>query len=212
MEDKETKLRIQEKAIELFFRHGIRAITMDEIASQMSISKKTIYQYFKDKDALVDAVIQKEIKRDEKECCECTAAAENAIHESFLALNMVQQTLNTMNPLIMYDLERCHPKAYKRLKNHKSTFMLDKEKENLLWGIEEGLYREDLNIDIVTRMRIESIFMGFNPDIFSHHKYSISLIQQQIFFLFLRGIASTKGQKLIDKYAKQHLENNLLHD
>ncbi len=90
--------------------------------------------------------------------------------------------------------------------------MLDKEKENLLWGIEEGLYREDLNIDIVTRMRIESIFMGFNPDIFSHHKYSISLIQQQIFFLFLRGIASTKGQKLIDKYAKQHLENNLLHD
>ncbi len=212
MKNKEIKLRIQEKAVELFFRHGIRSITMDEIARQMRISKKTIYQYFEHKDALVDAVIQKEIKRDEKQCCECTTAAENAMHESFLALNMVQQLLNTMHPLIMYDLERYHPQAYKRLKNHKSTFMLGKEKENLLCGIEEGLYREDLNIDLIARMRIATIFIGFNPDVFSHHTYSIRLIQQQVFFLFLRGIASATGQKLMDKYAKQQLKNNLFHD
>lgn len=206
MKGKETQSRIQEKAIKLFFLHGVKSITMDEIASQMGISKKTIYQHFEDKDALVNAVIQKEIKRDEKECYECTAAAENAIHELFLALNMAQEMLSTMNPLIMYDLERYHPKAYKQLKNHKSMFMLNKEKENLIRGVKEGLYRKDLDMDIMARIRIENIFMGFNRDIFSNYECSVSFIQQQIFFLFLRGIASAKGQKLIDKYAKQHLK------
>lgn len=199
----EAKQDIQQKALELFFRHGIRSITMDEIANQAGVSKKTIYQYFTNKDDLVEAVIYKELKKDEQECNHYKQKAENAIQEGFLALDMVQDMLKSMNPLIIYDLQHYHPKAYKKFKDHKNMFMVNAKKENLLRGIKEKLYREDINVDILARASIEIIFMGFDPDIFSHNKHSLNIIQRELFYFFLYGIASTKGCKLIEKYKKQ---------
>ena len=79
----EHKERILEKATDLFMRYGIRSITMDEIAAQLGISKKTIYQFFTDKDAMVEAVVNEETKRNEEDCRQFSAAAENAVHEIF---------------------------------------------------------------------------------------------------------------------------------
>jgi len=201
------KDHIQNEAIGLFFRHGIRSITMDEIASQAGVSKKTIYQWFVDKDELVEAVINKELKKDEQECHQCRKEAKNAIHECFLALDMVQDMLKTMNPLIIYDLQRYYPRVYKKFKDHKNTFMVNIKKDNLIRGIKEDLYRSDIQADIVARAALENVFMGFDPDVFSHNKYSLNVIQQELFYFFLYGIASTKGHKMIYEYRKQRLKN-----
>src|SRR5664279_3582554 len=104
----EHKERILEKATELFLRYGIRSITMDEIAAQLGISKKTIYQFFTDKDAMVEAVVEVEMKRNEENYRGFQSIAENAVHENFLAMDGLQEMLKGMNPQLIHDLEKHH--------------------------------------------------------------------------------------------------------
>lgn len=195
--------RIVEKAQELFFRYGLKSITMDDIASNLGASKKTIYQYFKDKDSLVDAVVQREIEQDMQECGRIAVSCENAVHEVFKAFDMLQEMLTTMNPSIIFEMQKYHPEAYKKMNAHKNKFFVNIIKENLIRGIAEGNYREDLNIDILSRYRIESVFLGFNPEIFMQGKFTLVEVEMELMEHFLYGICTPKGQKLIHKYKKQ---------
>ncbi|MBS1596812.1 MAG: TetR/AcrR family transcriptional regulator [Bacteroidetes bacterium] len=196
----EVKERILEKAADLFMRYGIRSITMDEIAAQLAISKKTIYQFFTDKDEIVEAVVTEEINKNEDECERFKQFSDDALHEIFLAMDKMEEMMNSMNPLIMYDLEKHHPKSFKRFKNHKYQFMYSVIKANLERGILEENYRSDLNVDVVTRHRIESAFMSFNQDVFPHNKYKISELCYELAVLYLYSITTSKGKKLIEKY------------
>lgn len=110
----EIKERIKQKADELFMRYGIKSITMDEIANQLGISKKTIYQEFGDKDELVDEVISDILSGNQKRCIQDRAIATNAIHEVFLAMEMIQEMFENMNPTILYDMERNHPATFQK--------------------------------------------------------------------------------------------------
>jgi len=195
--------RILLKATELYFRYGIRSVTMDEIAGQCGISKKTIYQFFEDKDALVSAVMDKVIDKTEGECVMDQQKSDNAIHEVFLALEMVQEMFSNMNPTILFDLQKHHPKAFDRLEQHKSKFFLSVLKSNIQRGKAEGLYREGLNEDIIARMRLETSFLPFNPDVFPKGKYSLSYVEQELTEHFVYGMATTKGQKMIQKYIQE---------
>jgi AcrR family transcriptional regulator len=204
----EMKERILEKANELFMRYGIRSITMDEIAAQLGISKKTIYQFYADKDQIVEAVVGQEIKRNEQECVHFRSDSENAVQEIFMAVLETEEMLKGMNPLIMYDLEKHHPKSYKKFKDHKQQFLFSAIKANLQRGKTEELYRPELNIDIVARHRIESVFMAFNPDVFPHSRYKMSEVLTEIAYLFLFGITTPKGRKMIEKYMQKNVQQN----
>jgi len=207
----DNKERILEKATDLFMRYGIRSITMDEIAAQLGISKKTIYQYFTDKDAMVEAVVNDEMTTNEDDCRGYSKEAENAVHEIFLAMDGMQEMMKTMNPQLMYDLEKHHPIAYKRLKQYKYQFLFTVVKENLDRGSAEGIYRTGLNIDLVTRHRIESAFMPFNPEAFPPNKYPMNQTCQELAILFLYSICNEKGKKLIEKYLSER-QKTILHE
>ncbi len=196
----EVKQRILEKATDLFMRYGIRSITMDEIAAQLAISKKTIYQFFTDKDEIVEAVVNQEIGKNEEECEHFKQNSENALHEIFLAVDEMEKMMKSMNPLIMYDLEKHHPRSYKKFRNHKYQYMYTMVKNNLERGIQEENYRADLNVDIVARHRIESAFMSFNQDVFPHNRYKISELCFELVMLYLYSITTSKGKKIIEKY------------
>ena len=152
----EVKERILLKAADLYMRYGIRSITMDEIATQLGISKKTIYQFFTDKDDMVMAVIDQEIQKNETDCIQFRDHSENAVHQIFLALESLEEMLKYTNPLMLYDLEKHHPRSYKKLKEYKYQFLYQMIAENLQWGMTEGLYRSDIQRDIVSKARIES--------------------------------------------------------
>ncbi len=199
----EVKERILIKAADLFMRYGIRSITMDEIASQLGISKKTIYQFFTDKDDMVSAVIDLEIKRNEKECIQFKNDAVDAVHENFLALEDLDEMLKYMNPLMLYDLEKHHPRAFLKLKEYKYQFLYQAILDNLRRGIHEGVYRTDIQLDIVAKNRIESAFLVFNPDLFPHTRYKMSEVNFELAMLFLHGITIAKGKKLIEKYTNE---------
>lgn len=202
-EKTESKDRILEKAADLFMRYGIRSITMDEIAAQLGISKKTIYQFFTDKDEMVEAVVDEEMKENENACREFKVNAEDAVQEIFLAMEDMQEMLKTMNPQLIYDLEKHHPGAYRRLKQYKYHFLYTMIRENLERGIKEEIYRSGLNLDITTRHRIETAFMIFNQDAFPQNKFPMNQTCQELALLYLHSIINSRGKKLIDKYLNE---------
>jgi AcrR family transcriptional regulator len=202
----EVKERILTKAADLFSRYGIRSITMDEIASQLGISKKTIYQFFTDKDDMVSAVIDQEIARNEMDCNLFRQEAADAVQQVFLALESLDEMLKYTNPLMLYDLEKHHPRAFQKLREYKYRFLYQILMDNIQWGMDTDVYRSDLQKDIVAKWRIESAFLVFNPDVFPHSRYKISEVNYELAMLFLHGVVAPKGKKLIEIYTAERTQ------
>jgi TetR/AcrR family transcriptional regulator, cholesterol catabolism regulator len=199
----EIKERIVTKAHEQFNRYGIRSVSMDDIAAELGMSKKTLYQYFADKDELVDACFGNVMTHHRMQCQADQQRAENAIHELFLAFDMTQQTFVNMNPSVLYDMKKYHPAAYKKFHEFKYGFLYKVIVHNLEKGVKDELYRPDIDVDVMARLRIESVMLPFDADVFPNNRTHLIHIEQQLFDHFLYGLATTKGQKLIQKYKMQ---------
>ncbi|MEO8413786.1 MAG: TetR/AcrR family transcriptional regulator [Ginsengibacter sp.] len=201
----EVKERIKQKADELYRRYGIKSVTMDEIANQLGVSKKTIYHSFSDKNELVDEVIV-DMLRFNKDCCQSYKTnSHNAVDEIFQALDMLQVIFDNMNPSILFDIERNYPATYKKFKEYKYKYLFELVKDNIERGIREELYRPEINIDIVAKVRLETMMLPFDEQLFPKNKFSMVMLHQQLIEYFLFGIASMKGYKLILKYQKERL-------
>ena len=118
----EVKERILIKADELFMQYGIRSISMDDIATQLGMSKKTIYQFFVDKDELVDAVVDTRLKKMQNDCTTSGKEAQDAIHEIFIMMDRVIDQFINMNPMLLYDLEKFHFNRFKNFWSIKTSF------------------------------------------------------------------------------------------
>lgn len=199
----EIKDRILIKAEELFMRYGIRSVSMDDIANGLGMSKKTLYQYFADKDELVEGVVNDHIGSIEKDCTHCKHQAKDAIHEIFLTMEHIMEEFNNMNPVLLFDLEKFHFKAYRRFKDYKEKFLLQMVRNNIEWGIKEELYRPDLNVDILSKYRIESIMIPFNVAVFPPGKYKLVETAAVMIENFTYGLVTIKGHKLFQKYYEQ---------
>jgi AcrR family transcriptional regulator len=204
----EMRDRILEKATELFMRYGIRSVSMDDIATQLGISKKTIYQSFADKDELVDAMIDGDIRQMQHECDRCQRQSGNAIEEIFLTMDMIQGHLQNMNPMLLYDLQKFHFRSFQRFMAHKNSYLLDIIRQNMEKGIVEGLYRKNLNTDILSRFRLESLMIPFNMDQFPPAKFNLVEVMRIILEHFLFGLASEKGYQMILKYQKEQFKTS----
>ncbi len=204
----DTKERILHKANDLYMRYGIRSVTMDEIALQCGVSKKTIYQFFADKDELVDAVVEEKILYTEGACAIDSASAANAVEEIFKTIDMLEEVFKNMNPSVVFDLQKYHNDAFMKMEKHKSEFVYNMVKSNLERGIEEGLYREDINTEILSRYRIESMMLPFNPEFYAKTKNSLLDVETEILLHYLFGIANPKGYKLILKYQQERTKKS----
>jgi AcrR family transcriptional regulator len=198
----DTAIRIFQQAHLLFMQYGLKSVSMDDIANKMGISKKTIYQFYADKEALVAEVVKQITSENQFQCDNDIINSENAIHEIILAMEQMSKLFETMNPSILFDLHKYYPQAFKLFHTHKNDYVYGKIKENIIRGIKEGLYREDLNVEIVSRYRVESIVIAFNPEFQSSVKSSLVSIAQELSTFFLYGVVNEKGYKLINKYSK----------
>lgn len=196
----EVKDRIRQKAHDLFMQYGVRSVTMDEIAAALGISKKTLYQFYADKDELVEAVVVDIIEFNQNCCIRDRQSAKDAIHEVFLAIEMMQEMFRDMNPSILYELQKYHSRAFEKFLQHKHTFMYKVFVENIERGIKEELFRSDVNIEVLVKIRLETIMLAFNQAIFPKSKYRLIDIETELTEHYLFGLSTVKGHKLIEKY------------
>jgi AcrR family transcriptional regulator len=199
------KERILEKSQEMFFRYGIKTVTMDDIARELGISKKTIYLHFSDKDAIVNEVVKAHFEEERHDSEKMQAEAPDPIAEVVMGSEMMRQMLTGMNPSMFLDLKRYYPAAWQLFIEFKNGFILDLIRKNLIKGIKTGLYRTDLNVEVLARLRNEEVEMGFDPQIFPNNKFNILETQLALLDHFLRGIMTAEGLKLYEKYLKNPL-------
>ncbi|SDD13409.1 TetR/AcrR family transcriptional regulator [Niabella drilacis] len=209
MEDEnENKSHIRNQALQLFMQYGARSVSMDDIASAVGSSKKTIYQYYTDKDQLVGDAIEQVLIDNGTHCRTFHQISDNAIQEGFLAIGQTSELFRNMNPVLIHDLKKYHPRAYKRFVDYKNEFLYEIIVENIKRGIAEGLYRDDFNIDIIAQFRVGSIDVMFMPEFYGRLQEGLFQVQLELFYFFLHGMATAKGQKLIEKYKKHKPKNN----
>jgi AcrR family transcriptional regulator len=197
------KERIQQKAEELFKRYGIRSVTMDEIATQLGISKKTIYQFYSDKDALVEDIFKSITDHNKQRCLQMKASAENAIHQQYLSSDAAQEIFATMNSSVLFDLNRFYPNVFAEFEKHKKQFLFKLLKENILRGIKEGLFRKDVDVDIITWMQLEMVSGIFRNEQIINGKTTATHFEKELKDFFLHGLCTEKGLGFISKYKQQ---------
>ena len=192
------------EADSLFSKYGFKSVTMDDIAKQLGISKRTIYQHFSDKDELINVLIDGKLDMYEDELKAYAEEGVNAVQEVFLGIAHIDEWLNTMNAKLFYDLQKYHHAAWLKFKNFKENSLAMGIVENIKRGMQEGVYRRNLNVDVLTQLRLEQGNIIFN----ALHKYTSTEVWIEITQHFLYGICSLKGKVLIEQYKKQLKTNN----
>lgn len=185
---------------ELFFRFGVRSVTMDDIAKHIGMSKKTIYQCYTDKDEMVFMLMQKQVKHHEITFGGIQKNAANVIEEVFAIMKEISSYLSRINPLLMYELQKYYPKAWSLFKGLKENFIQKMVETSINNGKEQGIVRQDINTKILARLRMEEVEMAFNPVVYPPDKFNHVEVQMALTEHFLYGICTLKGHKLINKY------------
>ncbi|MBK6634242.1 MAG: TetR/AcrR family transcriptional regulator [Chitinophagaceae bacterium] len=207
MTESDTKQRIRKAAHDLVIQYSIRSVSMDDIAANLGMSKKTIYQYFKDKDELVEAVVDDVIDTNQCICNTDREKADNAVHEIFLVMDMRVEMFKTMNPSILFDMQKYHQAAFMKFQKHRNEYLYNVCRQNLERGIREELFRPEINVEIMARYRVETMLTAFNPDFQRYLKKSLLEIEEEIIIHYLFGLVTLKGYKLVLKYMEQKKKN-----
>jgi len=198
------KQKILQTASKLFLSLGFKSVTMDDIAEKMAISKKTIYEYYQNKTALVKAtthfVFEQIHQKIDSICCEdCDTSP---IHTLFHINNFMVKHLQEDNAP-EYQLKKYYPKIAASLTEKKFTLMTEGITENLEKGIEQGLYRSDIDAPVIARIYYSSISTIKNSDIFPADTYKISQVMHTFLCYHIRAIATPKGNLELENYLKE---------
>ena len=202
----EVKDKILEVSLNLFFKYGIKAITMDDIAKEMGISKKTIYRFFKEKDDIVNQLSEAELKKNQLMMEELGKQAKDPIHEMILISTHMQKIFADINPVFFYDLHKQFSQALNDFTKFKRECMFDNLKRNINKGIELGLYRSDLDINFTAQYRVLQMDMFMGRANVEFENISFLKSHQLIMDIFMHGISTVKGHKLINKYKNKNEE------
>ncbi len=198
------------KIFELYLKYGIKSITMDEVARQLGISKKTLYQHFKDKVDLVEQTMMYTIEKHTKNIKKLQLGKMNAIEE-LLAINKYLNKVieKEHNPSIDFDLQKYYLDIFKKFHEYRRKVTYESLIKNLEKGKKDGMYRANLNVEIIAAIhmaRVESQMQG-NATLFK--KFSHQEIYNEIFTYHIRGICSRKGIDFYENKLKENINQNL---
>jgi TetR/AcrR family transcriptional regulator, cholesterol catabolism regulator len=196
----EQKLAIIKSAFKQFKQFGFKSVTVDDVARDAGISKKTLYELFVDKDELVYDCVKYMIDCHQCQFDEAMNAKHNAIEQLIRIISIMEEMIQGMNIVAFMDLKRYYPKAFDYMEQHRQETMLTDITNNLKQGIEEGLYRENIEVKIISRFRMETAMMIFHSAMYSGTKHDMVKVNHELFAHYMYGIATVKGHKLIDKY------------
>ncbi len=199
------KEKILSESEKLLWKFGVRTITMDDIARRLGISKKTIYQHFTDKEDIVYQVFNHHIGNEMCEVEKLMEIAANPVEEMLLVSDMMRKHADAVNPSLLVDVQRYYPKAWAAFLEHKENRIIKDITASLKRGVEQGLYRTDIDVEIMARLRVELIQLGFDDRVFPHTT-DVMALQEQLLHHFVRGILTDAGfiayNQSIDKLKK----------
>jgi AcrR family transcriptional regulator len=191
--------RILSESTRLFKKNGIRSVSMDDIYKELGMSKKTIYQYFANKTELVEKVLAYMHEKERIPCIGEDTTNMNAIDILLAVSRNVSVQLKDMNPINAYELQKYYPAIYREFIIRKRDHVFEQVKQNFTQGIAEGIYRNDLDIDLVARLYIQKLVDVHDPEFLSSTNFGFEKVFQVMFDNHIRGIANAVGLAYYEK-------------
>lgn len=201
------KEQILNKATDMFLTLGFKSVTMDDIANEMGISKKTIYQHFSNKDSLVKAVTTNLFEDISCGIDQIILANKNPIEELFAIKDFVLKNLKDENTLPIYQLHKYYPRIHKSLMLKQFDKMGSCVVENLEKGIGLGLFREEINKEYISRFYFSGMNSIKDVELFNPEVFSLKDLQNHYLEYHLRGICTLKGIEQLETIIKNQINN-----
>jgi AcrR family transcriptional regulator len=185
--------KVLHAAERLFMRFGVRSVSMDDVARETSISKKTLYQCFRDKDDLVRRTLSTHLDAVEEKIESVMASIQDPIAQLEAIAAFVLEHNKEINPSLLYDLRKYYPDSFHLFSRSREQVFRKQVRQNLESGIALGLYRTDLNIEIVTSLYLGNVSNLLNPEVFPDREPSFEARYRELIRYHLYGVASAKG-------------------
>jgi AcrR family transcriptional regulator len=194
--------RILETALRMFRAIGIKNVTMFDIARECGISKKTVYEHFTDKAELIQSGIRTLLDTLQEQMTAARNESADAIDEVMRITRNIETRARSMNPVMMYEVQKYHPEAAQAIEQFKRDGVRRHIRENIERGIAEGLFRSNIHIDIIARMRQLQLESAFDPLQYPATEFELHEVMQEVTANYIMGIATLKGQELAARYLK----------
>jgi AcrR family transcriptional regulator len=201
----ELKDRIVNRALELFMKYGIRSVTMDQVSGQLGISKRTLYETFRDKNELLRECIGHLSRSKSLEARQMVRDSENVIKTIYSLARKGEELKQKINPLFFEDMWKYYPELHKEV-TKESRYRDTTLTLNLLKnGISDGIFKEGLDVDLVNTFFHQVMNIIMNEELFPRDTYAHADIFRNIIMPYLEGISTLKGKKEIEKYFKNEI-------
>ena len=183
----------------LYMRMGVKSVNMDEVATNLGISKKTLYVYFDNKQDLVNHCFQKHYDLVSEMINTSAAQFENAIDELFAIDESCSIIMKQTNPYLLGELKRYYPNTWALIEQLKQKVLFNIMKKNLNKGIKQEIYRKEIDVDIIAMLMINRIDTLINEEVFPLTQYDFRKLLTEIRIYHLRGIATLKGINYLEQ-------------
>ncbi len=200
----DNRQKIIEHASELFRTYGIRAVTMDMLAGSMGISKRTIYEVFHDKNDLLQGVLRWMGCRQKEMMKNVMDNSENVIEATFKMLDNMRKHFHNMSPAFQLDMRKYHVDLIRRMGDAKELPYYRNNVDYIRRGIDEGVFRDDIDVEIINKTLFEVIKMSSDRELFPPDDFNGDEVFRNTYLTFLRGISTRKGLDLIEYYEKNY--------
>ena len=181
---------------------------MDEVARAASMSKKTLYQYFDNKDGLVSEVALHHFEQETGEFLEIEKVSKDAIDEILLVSQCLRKHVFRMNPSLLYDMKKYHGTAWDSYLKFKHATIRGHIQQNIERGQKEGFFRKEIDAKVLSTFRIEGMQLVFDPTIFPREEYDFAMVQLQILDHFIHGLLTDEGRKKYVAYTQSEYSNH----
>ncbi len=196
---------IVEKAARLFKKYGIKSVSMDDIAKELGISKKTIYQSVKDKETLIGLFLDEEFRYYKNKLSEIENKSYNVILEFIKIDRIFNEFIFEISLPLHFDLVKYFPKIFSTFKDRYNQLFYETVKGNLEKGIKNNIYRKNININIISKHQLLRLDRVHESKVFSLKEISSSEFIKEICYYHLRGIIENSAINLLDNYKNEEI-------
>jgi len=207
----DARQRIVEEAAKMFRTFGIRAVTMDMLANQLGMSKRTIYEIFRDKDELLYGVIAWMSEKQHDLVTVIMNDSENVIEAIFRILDVMTEHFRNMSPAFILDIKKHYHDLFTKSGDSGDMPYYGDNTDIILRGIREGIFRKDIDISITNKCMVEVVKMSNEKDMLNDDDFRSEEIILNFYINYLRGISTQKGLDLINFHEKKRISENRGH-
>lgn len=201
---------ILEKTVELFLEFGIRNLNMDDISRNLGISKKTLYLYVKSKEDLIEKLFYYDEVKKDQEMSRLISKDMNAIETLVQVSLMVFDEMSRFNPKLTFELKKYYEPLFQQFIVRKQNLIFSQISRNIEKGISEGLYRPDINVELIAGLYVRNLVMMHNKDFCMIENITFEQLFEVMFENHIRAIATPEGITYFEKRKSElkHLNKN----